>query len=101
MEGPAVSQSYTTDMEASGLHLCGCGCGCGLPCFWRKERLIDISSIYFLLHCQALYGRTDGLYSRAMLSKGLKDQRVLTERLEKMLIAQTAEMEECREFMDR
>lgn len=61
----------------------------------------DSSSLYFFLHCQALYGRTDGLYSRAMLSKGLKDQRVLTERLEKMLIAQTAEMEECREFMDR
>lgn len=50
---------------------------------------------------QALYGRTDGLYSRAMLSKGLKDQRVLTERLEKMLIAQTGEVEECKEFMDR
>jgi hypothetical protein len=50
---------------------------------------------------QALYGRTDGMYSRAMLSKGLKDQRVLTERLEKMLIAQTGEMEECKEFMDR
>jgi hypothetical protein len=54
-----------------------------------------------LLLYQALYGRTDGLYSRAMLSKGLKDQRVLTERLEKMLIAQTGEMEECKEFMDR
>ena len=36
-----------------------------------------------------------------MLAKGLKDQRVLTERLEKMLIVQTGEMEECKDFMDR
>ena len=52
-------------------------------------------------HDQALYGRTDGLYSRAMLAKGLKNQKSLTDRLEKLLVAQTVEMEECKELIDR
>ena len=50
---------------------------------------------------QALYGRTDGLYSRAMLAKGLKNQKSLTDRLEKLLVAQTVELEECKEIIDR
>jgi hypothetical protein len=50
---------------------------------------------------QALYGRTDGLYSRAMLAKGLKNQKSLTDRLEKLLVSQTVELEECKEIIDR
>lgn len=50
---------------------------------------------------QALYGRTDGLYSRAMLAKGLKSQKALSDRLEKLMVAQTVELEECKELIDR
>ena len=36
-----------------------------------------------------------------MLAKGLKNQKSLTDRLEKLLVAQTVEMEECKELIDR
>lgn len=50
---------------------------------------------------QALYGRTDGMYSRAMLAKGLKSQKALADRLEKLMVSQAVELEECKELIDR
>jgi hypothetical protein len=41
------------------------------------------------------------MYSRTMLARGLKSQKALTDRLEKLLVAQTVDLEECRELVDR
>ena len=60
-------------------------------------------SSYLVLHCllQALFGRTDGMYTRAMLLSGLKSQKALSGRLEKLMVAQTVELEECKEIIDK
>ena len=41
------------------------------------------------------------MYSRTMLARGLKSQKALTDRLEKLLVSQTVDLEECKELVDR
>lgn len=61
---------------------------------WKWRRKIEV--ILRRWRHQALYGRIDGLYSRQMLIKSLAEQKILTNTLEKMMIAQTVELEEGR-----
>lgn len=41
------------------------------------------------------------MYTRAMLLSGLKSQKALSGRLEKLMVAQTVELEECKEIIDK
>jgi hypothetical protein len=50
---------------------------------------------------QALYGRTDGLYSRQMLLKTLAEQKFATNTMQKLMANQTIELEECRMVTNR
>ena len=59
---------------------------------WR-QRVLKILKVW---RHQALYGRTDGLYSRQMLLKTLAEQKFAANLLEKHMSDQTLELEECR-----
>ena len=50
---------------------------------------------------QAVYGRIEGMYTRSMLSRSLGEQKILCTGLQKMLSAQTIELEECRDLVQR
>jgi len=41
---------------------------------------------------QALYGRTDGMYSRTAMAKNLKDQKAFADRCEKVMISQVRDV---------
>ena len=64
---------------------------------WR-QRIVIIMKRW---RHQALYGRIDGLYTRQMLISSLNEQKLMTSGLEKLLAAQTMEVDECRELSDR
>ena len=64
---------------------------------WR-QRIVIIMKRW---RHQALYGRIDGLYTRQMLISSLNEQKIMTAGLEKMLSAQTVEVDECRDLADR
>jgi hypothetical protein len=59
---------------------------------WR-QRILHIMKVW---RHQALYGRTDGLYSRQMLLKTLAEQKFSANVNEKLMADQTMELEECR-----
>ena len=44
----------------------------------------------------ALFGRMDGLYTRQMLLKTLGEQKLFTNQLERQMVDQTTELDECR-----
>jgi len=62
---------------------------------------IQISLIMKVWRHQALYGRTDGLYSRQMLLKTLAEQKFATNTMQKLMASQTIELEECRMVTSR
>jgi hypothetical protein len=64
---------------------------------WR-QRIVIIMKRW---RHQALYGRIDGLYTRQMLIASLNEQKIMTAGLEKMMAAQTVEVDECRELTER
>jgi len=64
---------------------------------WR-QRIIVIMKRW---RHQALYGRIDGLYTRQMLIASLNEQKLMTAGLEKMMAAQTVEVDECRDLAER
>lgn len=63
----------------------------------RRQWLIRILKTW---RHQALYGRTDGLYTRKMLLSSLGEQKQMSTALEKMLALQTVEMEECQNLVE-
>ncbi len=64
---------------------------------WR-QRIVIIMKRW---RHQALYGRIDGLYTRQMLIASLNEQKIMSQGLEKMMAAQTVEVDECRELTER
>lgn len=60
---------------------------------WKKRQKILI--ILKAWRHQALFGRIDGMYTRRMLINSLGEQKLLSTSLEKMLSAQTLELESC------
>ena len=64
---------------------------------WRQR----VNTIVKRWRHQALYGRIDGLYSRQMLIASLNEQKIMSSGLEKILAAQTVEMDELREITER
>jgi len=64
---------------------------------WR-QRIVVIMKRW---RHQAIYGRIDGLYTRQMLIASLNEQKIMTAGLEKMMAAQTVEVDECRELTER
>ena len=64
---------------------------------WR-QRIVTIMKRW---RHQAMYGRIDGLYTRQMLISSLNEQKIMTSGLEKLLAAQTMEVDECRELSER
>ena len=64
---------------------------------WR-QRIVVIMKRW---RHQALYGRIDGLYTRQMLIASLNEQKLMTAGLEKMMAAQTVEVDECRDLTER
>ena len=48
-----------------------------------------------------MYGRTDGMFNTSMMAKNLKEQKSFGDRVEKMMVAQVVELEECKDLIDR
>ena len=66
---------------------------------WKLRQLLFI--VVQRWRHQALFGRTDGMYTRQMMAKSLKHQKAYSDRVEKLMLAQTFELAECKELIER
>jgi hypothetical protein len=68
-------------------------------CKWKwKQRMLLIIRTW---RHQALYGRIDGMYTRQMLVQSLTEQKQLATSLERMMAAQTVQLEECMDIVEK
>ena len=68
-------------------------------CKWKwKQRMLLIIRTW---RHQALYGRIDGMYTRQMLVQSLNEQKQLATSLERMMAAQTVQLEECMDIVEK
>lgn len=68
-------------------------------CKWKMRQYL--TKIVRTWRHQALYGRIDGMYTRQMLVQSLSEQKQLCTSLERMMSAQTIELEECMDAVEK